>query len=1676
MERKNCAPDMCIMPCLRELDEPRRWSDTTGVTWRTFRAASIPMQSEAGGTISPLSLDASLVAWQLSEALSVAPTDEYLTMEIPAGFNMVLDAQPPRFEKLVVGCKAKLQFDHSLLAGGAVLSLEADNILVYGDLIIGTPEQPWPSDIIARIVLHGHRSLTKTLVVDESNDLGNKVLAVFGNLEMHGPVPAVAWTSLASTAAANSNELVLEEAVDWNVGDTVIVSSTDMPIYRSGMPSETGGTDPRYVLEEVDGRHDETATITQVSNGGKTLTLDTSLHQSHFAGTVDYGAGTVKIAAHVGLLTRNIQVKGELEYIDGEGMDWYKGYGGHVVVGQADFPDAGDTASSVKIGSMTAVGVQFDDVGKHNSEHAAIFFYYRTVFDEASAPTNIIDGCSINSWNPAVVSFGSYGLSITKTVVARTYGVGIDIDRDSFGTIVEDVLMVGNYRSPTDEFSHTVCAFDRSCRFLPFAAFHFWNYNMASVKRNVIAGSEDTGIMAPAVDACDPNVAAVYEDNEVYGALIGYHLTPKKGGCAELRSVKAWKNAHMGIHQTDGGSDIQLRNVQVLDNHLGIVLNFVKNGDKNEVRIIDSVIVGDTEASSCSDPTCQAVSQGDTTGRSCGSSFGKSWRHVGLVIPQYNNLGKTCGSAQLGIPSAGTISVCRRPLMLFRQCQNPLDNRFGNMGVGLPGMYHADLHLENVGFANFHTNDCNLRSRAVAHHAEVPDMTPTMHFSGISWHDVDPDAKVQLGDVDYMTMVATACRDFCDAIMHMVLHDGDGSTMGAPGTMVAERQSFNPEDDVIQGIVDNPECVHAPDTMSINCPAIPFVRTTFEAVDQDRSKRRIGPVKVYKYGAHGRNSTMFSEGVFPQGCSCQKHFSQFHFQLEAGFHYDLETRGSIPGNTRLRFPSEDPNDAMLFRIFFTQPMEINVFVDGKKVPANEEGVKPTIEDVAGTNMLHPQERWLYLTVRGGSTEYQLVVGDVIQVTTSLKMTREEFFADALEDVMVSNFATLLGIPASRIKVVCVHYIGQPCLGRRRDRRDVGEGEADDGEEAIDCTVVDCGELQVKVEISAVNNVNADDAEVSPESLQANFEEMEELMTKVNEIVVESNQLQQALATEGIEMNEEVVFMPPRSVGADMYQVAEESGGFKVSPVTPLGIIDVITPVVSSTAAPVYTPAPDDTLEVTFSLNYSCSSSGDVPTEELSVAAAEAVNDAFINGIQNIDVDYIDYLKMTQVPKTVCTACLNDGRVHATVKVDVPFAMPLYQKLLAGEFVVPLNATGEEVTNLLASAEFGPNVCGYSDDAGEDVGEGEAVAFSGSGSEDDYVNKHSILFYFTALPPSMTEEEGAALMQSVIGLIVDNSDVTRESIERVELHNIELVPGEEEEEGRARKRRATPTAEAIFVAAVTEAYAEAVLNYLYAAGGLSVSHGGGSYAVAALQTGTVIDASTTTTATTSTSVTTTVTSASTRTATATTTTIYDPENVDCVESQDACTAECETSDQRNYQVTVAAVKNGRACVGPTDCEEEDGDCSLLQAQLVATVADSDGLTSGAVAGIAISAVVLVVAIVGAAFMASKNKDAMKVHPTTQDHELFPSGQHDDGDAHHKDHRPTMSDIMPTRVISPLGAGRKNSLPIPGRPSFGNLMAAGMPTLPQIPSKGQLPPLNRESQKFPATAAYDDATTA
>ena len=60
---------------------------------------------------------------------------------------------------------------------------------------------------------------------------------------------------------------------------------------------------------------------------------------------------------------------------------------------------------------------------------------------------------------------------------------------------------------------------------------------------------------------------------------------------------------------------------------------------------------------------------------------------------------------------------------------------------------------------------------------------------------------------------------------------------------------------------------------------------------------------------------------------------------------------------------------------------------------------------------------------------------------------------------------------------------------------------------------------------------------------------------------------------------------------------------------------------------------------------------------------------------------------------------------------------------------------------------------------------------------------------------------------------------------------------------------------------------------------------------------------------------------------TTTTIYDPANVDCVETISACTAACEGKAGRVYVVQVQPVAKGRACVGAADCEPGEDLCPL-----------------------------------------------------------------------------------------------------------------------------------------------------
>jgi hypothetical protein len=118
-------------------------------------------------------------------------------------------------------------------------------------------------------------------------------------LDIHGKPRNVVWTTLSATAASGSNQLKLKEAVDWQVGEKVVITTTS------------------YVATET-----EVMTIQAVSVDGLTLTLNESLKYAHlsFVETLTTGK-TVQIAAAVGLLTRNVKIIGA-EY-EGQESDLY---------------------------------------------------------------------------------------------------------------------------------------------------------------------------------------------------------------------------------------------------------------------------------------------------------------------------------------------------------------------------------------------------------------------------------------------------------------------------------------------------------------------------------------------------------------------------------------------------------------------------------------------------------------------------------------------------------------------------------------------------------------------------------------------------------------------------------------------------------------------------------------------------------------------------------------------------------------------------------------------------------------------------------------------------------------------------------------------------------------------------------------------------------------------------------------------------------------------------------------------------------------------------------------------------------------------------------------------------------------------------------------------------------
>ena len=201
---------------------------------------------------------------------------------IPEGVDLVLDVSPPAL--------SSIKIEGSLTAAERDLEVIAGSIHVIGTLAVGTEAAPF-----------AHKMVFTLTGDDPGTDIPSKMIAVYGSgvLDLHGEARR-SWTRLAANAAAGATQLLLDDAPGWRAGDRVVIASTSYD------PNEA-----------------EVGLVVSVS--GTAVTLAEPLRHSHWGTVQTIGGGTVDERAEVGLLSRNVVVRGD-ERSDATG------FGGHIIM------------------------------------------------------------------------------------------------------------------------------------------------------------------------------------------------------------------------------------------------------------------------------------------------------------------------------------------------------------------------------------------------------------------------------------------------------------------------------------------------------------------------------------------------------------------------------------------------------------------------------------------------------------------------------------------------------------------------------------------------------------------------------------------------------------------------------------------------------------------------------------------------------------------------------------------------------------------------------------------------------------------------------------------------------------------------------------------------------------------------------------------------------------------------------------------------------------------------------------------------------------------------------------------------------------------------------------------------------------------------------------------------
>ncbi|CAL1525941.1 unnamed protein product, partial [Lymnaea stagnalis] len=461
---------------------------------------------------------------------------------IPAGKTILLDTNTPVLKMLLIQ-GGELKFD------SASVELQAENILITngGLLQIGTAEVPFPKQHKAIITLHGHLR-SKELPI-----YGTKTIAVReGTLNLYGNPITVVWTRLAETATAGSKILNLIHSVDWKPGDSIVIATTG---------------------DRNSQKESEVRTIEAVNNNQ--VTLKDALIYTHLGMSGEWGGKTVEFRAEVGLLTRNIVVRGHRNVeFDKKIEACPDGFNTGEFATQTCFQGRfGEELGSDQFGAQ----IMIHQMGKDTQVAQAHIQYVELTFSgqafrlgrypihfhlNGNMSESFVRGCAIHtSFNRAVNIHGSHNVLVEYNVLYNIMGGAF---------FLEDGDEIGN------TFQYNLAVFVKSSTSLrndDITPAGFWATNPNNtIRHNAVAGGTHFGSWyrmhkhpdGPGfnVNIC-PQAAPLkeYRNNTAhslgwFGLWVFEKYVPRKGGsCNESEEHQAAKFYSLTAWNCDKGAE-----------------------------------------------------------------------------------------------------------------------------------------------------------------------------------------------------------------------------------------------------------------------------------------------------------------------------------------------------------------------------------------------------------------------------------------------------------------------------------------------------------------------------------------------------------------------------------------------------------------------------------------------------------------------------------------------------------------------------------------------------------------------------------------------------------------------------------------------------------------------------------------------------------------------------------------------------------------------------------------------------------------------------------------------------------------------------------------------------------------------------------------------------------------